>query len=310
MNLLDLKPTKVDPSLRGKNFLFYGEPGTRKTTIASKFPSPVFMQTEDGTKFIDGVYGVQIKNWNEALQFRRELKSEEVKKMYATVVFDRIDTLYSYCYDYVLNKLDIESPQDLGFGQAWTAIKKEWEKFVGSIEAEGYGLVFICHDKPLLDNKMVQIGTKIRLENVAASVVRGLTDFIFNVVKEDGTVYAYSDRPNVETKSRAPYLAKKFEFTFENLTKELANAVEKERKIDGITLEVKKKILVEKRPFEDIRNSVMEKVKNLMATKSPYLEDVGSLIHNKIPDYKISEAPAIYYSQMLLIETYLLSLES
>lgn len=38
MSLLDLQPHKVSRDLRGYSVLFYGEPKSGKTTIASKFP--------------------------------------------------------------------------------------------------------------------------------------------------------------------------------------------------------------------------------------------------------------------------------
>jgi len=308
MDLTNLEPTKVSPSLAGKNFLFYGEPGTRKTSVACKFPTPLVVQTENGTKFINGVYTVLITNWNEAVQLRRELEKEEVRAKFETIVFDRIDTLYGLCYDYVLKQLDITDPSQLGYGAAWTAIKKEWNKFINVIENQNYGNIFICHDKDILNKKMEVIGTKIQLENTGAIAIRGLTDFIINLKKEEGSVYAYTNLDNVETKSRAPYLASRFEFTFENLEKELSLAVQKQQTMEGIILEVKENKKIEQRSFEDIRDSVATKFKELMTSKSPHLQEVGDVIKRQIPDYKITEAPPMYYEQMLVIETYILSL--
>ena len=38
-SLLDIKPHKVSRDLRGYSVMFYGEPKSGKTTIASKFPN-------------------------------------------------------------------------------------------------------------------------------------------------------------------------------------------------------------------------------------------------------------------------------
>ena len=35
MDLTALQPSVIDPTIKGKNFLFYGPPGTRKTSVAA-----------------------------------------------------------------------------------------------------------------------------------------------------------------------------------------------------------------------------------------------------------------------------------
>ena len=50
MNLLEVKRNKVTRGVGNKHFLFYGDPGTRKTSVASLFPDSLILATEIGYK--------------------------------------------------------------------------------------------------------------------------------------------------------------------------------------------------------------------------------------------------------------------
>ena len=60
MNLLDIKPNVVSTDLQEKHFLFYGAPGTRKTSVAALFPDAIIAATEVGYKLIPGVRAINI----------------------------------------------------------------------------------------------------------------------------------------------------------------------------------------------------------------------------------------------------------
>lgn len=314
MDLLNLEPSVVSSDIKGLNFLFYGGPGTRKTSVAACMPRPVFAQTENGTKFISGVKGVRIKNWGEFLQFLRELKRPEVLEAYDTVVLDRADTLYGYCYDYTLKQMGIDEPNQKGYGAGWKKIEKNWTSAMNTMESLGYGITFICHDKDISDSAMNVIGTKVKLENTPLGVIRGLVDFIFNCKKEivDGhqTVIAYSDSMDADTKHRAHYFTDKFEFTFDNLKYELELAVQKQVKMEGIQTVVREeKQQAEERSFEEIRENVINLVTKFMEEDSSHIPEIQQIINVQLQGRRLSEVNSTYYSQMLTIETYLISLE-
>lgn len=312
MDLTTIVPSVIDPTIRGKNFLFYGPPGTRKTSVAANFPSPIFGQTEDGTKFISGVRGVRLKNWNDVKQFVRELRRPEVREMYETVVLDRADIIYVYCYDYVLQQLGISDPSEKGYGVGWKKIEREWTQTMNRIEAEGYGIVFISHDKDIMNQKMEYVGTKIKLESQAANVIRGMTDFIFNlrkeVINDYQTVIAYSDLFSVETKSRARYFADRFEFTYDNLEKELRIAIEKQVKIEGIVVSVQDRKVTEDRSFDVVRDNVLRMIAECSEKESPHLEEITQLVRAQLQGKRISTVTDVFYEQMLVIETFLLGI--
>lgn len=88
MSLLDLKPHKVSRDLRGYSILFYGEIKSGKTTNASKFPNALLLAYEKGYSALPGVYAKPMSTWGDMLRILRELKDEEVKEKFETIVID------------------------------------------------------------------------------------------------------------------------------------------------------------------------------------------------------------------------------
>lgn len=307
-NLTELSPNIIDPSLNGKIFWFYGEPGTRKTSIAAKFPGALLIATENGYKFINGVYAQRISSWNEMKQVYRQLKQQEVQEKFKTIVFDRADSLYEYCKQYICSIKNIQDLGDLAYSAGYSAARREFNSIIKGIESLGYGMVFITHDKVDMEKQ-----TKQDLENNAAKVLRGYADFTFLLKKEEKegaeTVVAYSQREESDTKTRARYFTPSFEFTYENLCKELELAIEKQVQMEGIEVKIQDKIKEEQRLFNEIQESVIKIYTHLIQIEHAKLPEIAEVINNQMQGVKLSEAPESYYEKLLVIETYLLGID-
>lgn len=307
-NLLEIVPNVIDPSLNGKIFWFYGEPGTRKTSVAAKFPGALIVATENGYKFINGVKAQRINSWNDIRQVYRQLKDTKVQEVFKTIVFDRADTLYDYCKQYVCASKGIEDLGDLAYSAGYNAAKKEFNSIIKGIESLGYGMVFITHDKVDMEKQ-----TRQDLENNAAKVLRGYADFTFLLKKEEldgsNTVVAYSQRNETDTKARPRYFAPSFEFTYENLQKELKKAIDKQIQMEGIEVEVKEKVIEEKRSFEDLKADVIKLYTHFMEIEHADLPGINDVIATQMQGVRLSVAPESYYDKLLVIETYLLGIE-
>lgn len=307
-NLMDLTPHVIDPSLNGKIFWFYGEPSTRKTSVASKFPGALLLATENGYKFINGVIAQRISSWGEVKQVFRQLKSPEVQDKFKTIVFDRADTLYDYCKQYICSIKGISDLGELAYSAGYTAAKKEFNSVIKGIESLGYGMVFITHDKVDMEKQ-----TKQDLENNAAKVLRGYADFTFLLKKETvndvDTVIAYSQRNESDTKTRARYFTSSFEFTYENLEKELKNAIEKQIQMEGIEVQIKERQVEKTRSFEELRDTVIQLYTHFLQIEHAEMGNINDVIAGQMQGVRLSQAPESYYDKLLVIEAYLLGIE-
>ena len=308
IDLKELTPNIIDPSLRGKIFWFYGEPSTRKTSVASKFPNALLVATERGYKFINGVIAADINSWNDMRQIYRQLKDDEIKNKFKTIVFDRADTLYDYCKEYICKTNGISDLGELAYSQGYTKARKEFNSIIKGIEGLGYGMVFITHDK--VDMEKV---TKQDLENNAAKVLRGYADFIFLLRKESindrDTVVAYSQILGADSKSRPRYFAPQFEFTFDNLQEELKKSIDKQIEMEGIEVKVQETKRTEARDFETLRDDVIRLYSEFAAKEHSALPDIQAVIQTQMQGVPVSKANESFYDQLLTIETYILGIE-
>lgn len=309
IDLMNIDPYVIDPSLNGKIFWFYGEPSTRKTSVAAKFPNALIVATEKGYKFINGVFPVDINNWNDMRQIYRQLKDEQVKAKFKTIVFDRADTLYEYCKEYVCKTNGISDLGELAYSQGYVKARKEFNSIIKGIENLGYGMVFITHDKVDMEKS-----TKQDLENNAAKVLKGYADFIFLLKKEKiedkDTVIAYSQLVGAESKSRPRYFTNHFEFTFDNLKNELKKSIDKQIEMEGIEVMVQQTKSADARDFETLRDSVITLYTNFMTKEHSALADIQAVIQTQMQGVPVSKANDTFYDQLLTIETYMLGIDN
>ena len=96
INIFELQPNKVNCNLLGYSFLFYGDPKTGKTTIASKFPKALLLAFEKGYAAIPGIIAQPINSWSEFKKVLKQLKEEKAKELFETIILDTGDIAYDY----------------------------------------------------------------------------------------------------------------------------------------------------------------------------------------------------------------------
>lgn len=238
-NILNIEKHVVNSSPRDKIFLFYGAPGTRKTTVATGAKdTTLLLAFEIGYKFIPGIYAMNMTNWHSLKDAVRQLDTVEAKAKYETVAVDTIGLAYKACVSYICNINGVQDISDIPWGRGYSQAKDEFEKVMGQIAQMGFGLNMIAHADELNDEKM-GYSVKVDIDKRPSNIIKGMADFIIFARKEqkdgstdpnDITVYGYSDssNPNVEVKKRAMFFPTKFEFTYENLRKALKEAIKKQ----------------------------------------------------------------------------------
>lgn len=324
MDLLNIKPNIVSRGVSGKYFLFYGDPSTRKTTVASHFPKALLLATEIGYSMIPGVHAAPIKSWNEFREVVRELKRPEVKDAYETIVIDTIGLLTDMCMKYILDVHAVSELSEIPWGQGWTKFKKEFRTQMNTIAQLGYGVVFIAHSDTRRNNETgaIESATPMLDKKPRESVI-ALVDFIFFLQKEpkdnnpeEITVYAYSQlQSSIESKTRARYLSPRFEFNFENLEKEIINAIdEQEKHEEGSTTSQVINHYVESANagpnFETLKADVLSVASELINNADPDIKGRASnQIATIMKGVRVSEATEVEYDKLLTLKEALLEIK-
>lgn len=133
------KPQKV---------IIYGPEGIGKSTFASHFPSPVFLDTENSTKEMDVDRFEKPLSWGELSNLLKEFKADHGK--YKTLVIDTADWAEMLCIEYVCAKYQKKSIEEFGYGKGYTYVQEEFGKFLNYLEDFidiGINVVVTAHAK-------------------------------------------------------------------------------------------------------------------------------------------------------------------
>jgi hypothetical protein len=228
--------------MRGYSVFFFGEPKSGKTTIASKFPNSLLLAFEKGYNALAGVKAQPINSWAEFIKVHKQLKDENVKKIYETVIIDTADIAYSYCEKYICSNNGVSTIADIPYGKGYALTGNEFDEKLRSIVQMGYGIVLISHatDKVFKDesgaeyNKIVPTLDK-RANNIVARMadIIGYSRAVTDDKGENKTILFMRGTQRFEAGSRFKYTPDYIEFTYTNLVNAIADAIDKQAKEDG-----------------------------------------------------------------------------
>jgi hypothetical protein len=137
--------------------LIYGPPKIGKTTLASEFPSPIYLQIEDGTPGdleLDSLGDEPPKTFDEVMDGLASLYSDEHD--FRTIVVDSITEMQRLVWnktcqvgdEYGNVKANIE---DFGYGKGYVKSLDYWRMFIEGLDAlrkdKGMAVVLIAHSK-------------------------------------------------------------------------------------------------------------------------------------------------------------------
>ena len=130
---------------KARRILIYGEPGVGKSTLASQFPRPVFLNLEDGIRDLDCDHTDQIRTTKEFMQY---LVAELPASDYATIAIDTVDWLEKLLMHDVAQKAGKATIEDIGFGKGYQTLAKHWQDVFVALSHlwnQGRHIVFTCH---------------------------------------------------------------------------------------------------------------------------------------------------------------------
>lgn len=111
----------------------YGSHGVGKSTLASKAPRPIFIQTEDGLGEIDCDRFPLASSFDDAMKALIDLYAEE--HPYQTVVVDSLDWLERLIWADVCRQRNVETIEDIGYAKGYTFALAHWRRFLDGLTA-------------------------------------------------------------------------------------------------------------------------------------------------------------------------------
>lgn len=115
-----------------KKTVIYGPEGIGKSTFASRFPEPLFIDTEGSTKDMDVARTRKPSSWTMLLsQIEEVTRTPSICK---TLVIDTIDWAEQMCVEAVCEKHHKSGIEDFGYGNGYVYVKEEFGRFLNRLE--------------------------------------------------------------------------------------------------------------------------------------------------------------------------------
>ena len=126
--------------------VLYGPEGIGKSTFASHFPDPVFIDTEGGTKRLNVARLPQPTSWAMLLDEVAEVRKGSVPC--GTLVIDTADWAERLAIDAICAKAKVDGLEGFGYGKGYTYVKEEFSKLLDALEEvlnAGHNVVVLAH---------------------------------------------------------------------------------------------------------------------------------------------------------------------
>lgn len=129
-----------------KKVLIYGPEGIGKSTFASRFPEPVFIDTEGSTKDMDVARFEKASSWTMLLDQVRYVKMNP--SVCRTLVIDTADWAEQMCVADLCARYGKKGVEDFGYGNGYVYAKEEFGRFLNVLEEvvdAGVNVVLTAH---------------------------------------------------------------------------------------------------------------------------------------------------------------------
>lgn len=193
--------------IRGKQpsalkVVVYGPEGIGKTTFASQFPNPLFIDTEGSTRHMDVARTPTPTSWPLLLGLVQEVAANP--SLCHTLVIDTADWAEQLCVTYVCDKYQKKGIEEFGYGKGYVFVSEEFGRLLnllGEVLTRGVHVVLTAHAKLRKFEQPDEMGAydrwEMKLSKNVAPMVKEWADMVlfanyktYAVKNEDGKVKA------------------------------------------------------------------------------------------------------------------------
>lgn len=126
--------------------VLYGPEGIGKSTFASQFPDPIFIDAEGGTKQLDVRRLPRPTSWAMLLDEVAEVRKGNIPC--TTLVLDTADLAEALCIQSICAKAKVDGLEGFGYGKGYVYAKEAFAKLLDELEevvAGGRNVVVLAH---------------------------------------------------------------------------------------------------------------------------------------------------------------------
>ena len=131
-----------------KKVVLYGAEGIGKSTFASKFPEPVFIDTEGSTKTMNVRRFDAPKKWEDIIEAVKYVMTDP--GCCKTLVCDTADWAEMLCITYTCQKGGVKNIEDFVYGKGYVYLQENFKKLLDMMDSvieKGVNVVITAHAK-------------------------------------------------------------------------------------------------------------------------------------------------------------------
>lgn len=163
--------------------VLYGPEGIGKSTFASKFPDPLFIDTEGSTKHMDVARTPVPSSWAMLMEYAKYVRENPV--VCKTLVIDTADWAEQLCAAEICARAQKRGIEDFGYGKGYVYLAEEFGRLINILEdivRQGIHVVFTAHAKMRKFEQPDEMGAydrwEMKLSKQVAPMIKEWADMV------------------------------------------------------------------------------------------------------------------------------------